>query len=164
MGLPDSRGVSRDPHYLGTCSRRSDPFSPTRLSRSVVTRIQRGSAKGRIGNLPKTPYGPANRPLNPASTTDMAYHVLAVWAVPRSLAATDGIDTLFLFLEVLRCFNSLGSPSPAYVFSRESPGFARRGCPIRKSTGSLLSNKPWLIAGKLRPSSPLGAKASTARP
>jgi hypothetical protein len=27
---------------------------------------------------------------------------------------------------------------PTYVLSRESPGFARPGCPIRKSTGSLL--------------------------
>ena len=45
----------------------------------------------------------------PASTTDMAYHVLAVWADPRSLAATDGVAFCFLFLQVLRCFNSLGS-------------------------------------------------------
>ena len=33
-----------------------------------------------------------------------------VWAVPRSLATTGGIIVYFLFLEVLRCFSSLGSP------------------------------------------------------
>jgi hypothetical protein len=31
-----------------------------------------------------------------------------VWAVPRSLATTDGIATCFLFLRVLRCFTSPG--------------------------------------------------------
>ena len=33
-----------------------------------------------------------------------------VWALPRSLATTGGIIVYFLFLEVLRCFSSLGSP------------------------------------------------------
>ena len=33
-----------------------------------------------------------------------------VWASPRSLAATDGITCCFLFLQVLRCFSSLGMP------------------------------------------------------
>ena len=31
-----------------------------------------------------------------------------VWAVPFSLATTRGITTCFLFLQVLRCFSSLG--------------------------------------------------------
>ena len=34
-----------------------------------------------------------------------------VWAVPRSLATTEGIIVYFLFLQVLRCFSSLRSPS-----------------------------------------------------
>ena len=33
-----------------------------------------------------------------------------VWALPRSLATTQGIIVYFLFLEVLRCFSSLRSP------------------------------------------------------
>lgn len=48
--------------------------------------------------------------LNPVCTTDTACHVHTVWAVPRSLATTDGIAVCFLFLEVLRCFSSLGWP------------------------------------------------------
>ena len=41
-----------------------------------------------------------------------------VWALPRSLATTGGIISYFLFLEVLRCFSSLRSPSvrlPIYI-------------------------------------------------
>ena len=34
-----------------------------------------------------------------------------VWALPVSLAATQGIDFFFLFLRVLRCFSSPGLPS-----------------------------------------------------
>jgi hypothetical protein len=74
----------------------------------MVTLIQRGSARCQLCNPPREPYFPEDTPLDPASTTDRAYHVLAVWAVPRSLAATDGIENFFLFLEVLRCFSSLG--------------------------------------------------------
>ena len=33
-----------------------------------------------------------------------------VWALPRSLATTGGIIVYFLFLRVLRCFSSPGSP------------------------------------------------------
>ena len=35
--------------------------------------------------------------------------LLLVWAVPFSLAATCGIIIYFLFLQVLRCFTSLGA-------------------------------------------------------
>ena len=34
--------------------------------------------------------------------------ICAVWALPRSLATTRGIIVYFLFLQVLRCFSSLG--------------------------------------------------------
>ena len=77
----------------------------------MATLIQRGSAKGWIGNLPGDPYVPDSMSRNPASTTDTAYHVLAVWALPRSLATTDGVEIFFLFLGLLRCFSSLGSLS-----------------------------------------------------
>ena len=35
----------------------------------------------------------------------------SVWALPLSLATTQGIDCFFLFLQVLRCFSSLRSLS-----------------------------------------------------
>ncbi len=74
----------------------------------MVTSIHRCSVNGQVGNFPRVPYDPAAEPLYPMSTTDTAYHVLMVWADPRSLAATDGVEIFFLFLEVMRCFSSLG--------------------------------------------------------
>ena len=44
---------------------------------------------------------------NPARTG-----IRTVWALPRSLATTGGITFCFLFLWVLRCFSSPGSPPP----------------------------------------------------
>src|SRR5699024_10696437 len=41
---------------------------------------------------------------------------LLVWAVSVSLAATGEIAFCFLFLQVLRCFSSLGPPRLSYVF------------------------------------------------
>ena len=40
-------------------------------------------------------------------------HPKVVWAAPLSLAATYGIDQIFLFLWVLRCFHSPGVPPSA---------------------------------------------------
>ena len=47
----------------------------------------------------------------------------AVWASPRSLATTGGITVCFLFLEVLRCFSSLGSPHQ--IHDDDSPSDCR---------------------------------------
>ncbi len=85
-------------------------LSLTGLSPSSAPFIHRYSARRQICNLPEVPYGLDATSRNPARTTDTAYHVRAVWAVPLSLAATDGIAICFLFLGVLRCFNSPGSP------------------------------------------------------
>ena len=76
----------------------------------MVPLIQRCSARSQICNLPRTPYGPDVVSRNPTSTTDTAYHVLVVWAIPRSLATTSGVAICFPFLELLRCFSSLGWP------------------------------------------------------
>ena len=46
-----------------------------------------------------------SRPYNPRTAS-----TARVWANPRSLAATGGITFCFLFLRVLRCFSSPGSP------------------------------------------------------
>ena len=56
-----------------------------------------------------------------------------VWALPLSLAATDGIDTIFLFLRVLRCFNS-----PGLAPLQKQSGTTMQlvvGSPIQKSAG-----------------------------
>ena len=47
----------------------------------------------------------------------------AVWALPLSLATTQGIDDFFLFLGVLRCFSSPRSPRLSSVCSLQLHGF-----------------------------------------
>ena len=77
-------------------------------------------------------------PLNPGPT-----RVGPVWAVPRSLATTDGIADCFLFLRVLRCFTSPGSPPAAMDSPQAEAVLPATGFPIRRSTDqSLVSGSP----------------------
>ena len=84
-----------------------------------------------------------------------------VWALPRSLATTGGIIVYFLFLQVLRCFSSLRSPS--YTCKNNSPSdywvvpFGNLG--IKDHL-----HLPRAYRSLSRPSSPPRAKASTRRP
>ena len=129
MGLPNSRGVPRDPRYLGS-RLKVGPLSFTGLSPSMARLIQPGSTKGPICNLARTSYRPDGVSHDPTSTTDTTYHVLVVWADPLSLAATDGVAYCFTFLEVLRCFNSLGwLPWPMYS-ARDYQGLPGRVSPF----------------------------------
>ena len=57
-----------------------------------------------------------------------------VWAGPFSLAAT-GESILFLFLRLLRCFNSAGIAFMPYVSDINDSRFRLTGFPIRKSPG-----------------------------
>ena len=59
-----------------------------------------------------------------------------VWAFPCSLATTLGITICFLFLQLLRCFSSLGWLH--YGF----PDFIGKGLPIRKSSDQRLFASP----------------------
>ena len=66
----------------------------------------------------------------------------------------------FLFLELLRCFSSLGSPPQTYVFSLGYP--LRGGFPHSDIVGSkLYCQLPHAFRRLTRPSSPVIAKAST---
>jgi hypothetical protein len=70
-----------------------------------------------------------------------------VWAVPRSLATTDGIAACFLFLRVLRCFTSPGWLPATMDSSQGSAVLPAEGFPIRTSTDrSLVGGSPWLFA------------------
>ena len=66
-----------------------------------------------------------------------------VWAGPRSLATTWGIIVYFLFLEVLRCFSSLGSPPrPAWMTVLQTAGLSHSEIP-----GSMvICTSPGLVA------------------
>jgi hypothetical protein len=60
-----------------------------------------------------------------------------VWALPLSLAATEGISVDFSFLQVLRCFSSLGSLAFRRDWDRSQSGF-----PIRPSRDHSLCAAP----------------------
>ena len=54
----------------------------------------------------------------------------AVWAVPRSLAATGGIAVAFFFLRVLRWFTSPGSLPHPMDSDEDHEGLPRRVSPF----------------------------------
>ena len=114
MGPPDSHGVPRAPSYSGYC--------------------QDGRKLRIRGYHPLWPHFPMTFYSLPAHSTSQSYNpagtgIPAVWASPRSLATTGGITFCFLFLRVLRCFSSPGSP-PAMAGLQ---AFSLQGCPIQRS-------------------------------
>ncbi len=66
-----------------------------------------------------------------------------VWANPRSLATTGGITFCFLFLRVLRCFSSPGSPHHLVMIAC----LQHAGLPHSDIHGSKAAcASPWLFA------------------
>jgi hypothetical protein len=103
---PHSRGIS-NPRYSGTGARR------TRRRYGAVT-------------LCRAPFQGTSRRLSDAGSQS-EHHIAqkaSVWTVSLSLAVTHDIPFRFLFLPVLRCFNSRRSPLRAAIAV---------GIPIRKS-------------------------------
>ena len=86
-----------------------------------------------------------------------------VWALPRSLAATYGIDCFFLFLRLLRCFSSPGSPPYVMDWRMDTWGVLMWVSPFRnlRVNGYLLLTAAYRSLSRL--SSALSAKASTLR-
>ena len=66
--------------------------------------------------LPLSIFLAVSRSYNP-----MKAGTFMVWAIPRSLATTEGIIIYFLFLRVLRCFSSPRSPLPYEQISGLQP-------------------------------------------
>ena len=97
--------------------------------------------------------------------TPPGFNTTEVWADPVSLAATQGLTICFLFLGLLRCFNSPGSLHRPYVFR---PGYQRittGGFPHSDIPGSkVVWHLPRAFRSLQRPSSAPSAKASTVRP
>ena len=86
-------------------------------------------------------------PYNPVATTAAAYHIATVWALPFSLATTQGVEVSFLssgYLDV--SVPQLASRTLFYSGARPS-ALPLVGFPIRKSRGQrLVSTSPELIA------------------
>jgi hypothetical protein len=87
------------------------------------------------------------KPYNPATTTAAACHVVTVWALPLSLATTQGVEVSFLssgYLDV--SVPQLASSHPMYS-GASITALPVMGFPIRKSRGRrLVSTSPGLIA------------------
>ena len=67
---------------------------------------------------PRPPCGTTRLVLQPRIRNARRLPRRSVWADPLSLATTQGIETFFPFLRVLRCVISPGSLLPSYVFRR----------------------------------------------
>ena len=86
-----------------------------------------------------------------------------VWALPRSLAATYGIDCFFLFLRLLRCFSSPGSPPYVMDWRMDDTSSSYRVSPFRHLRIKDYLHLPAAFRSLSRLSSALSAKASTLR-
>ena len=86
-----------------------------------------------------------------------------VWALPFSLAATHRITCCFLFLRLLRCFSSPGSPPYVMDWRMDDTSSSYRVSPFRYLwiIGYLLLPEAFRSLSRL--SSALSAKASTIR-
>ena len=146
MVPPDSGRISRVPPYS-----RSVPTKP-RACQVRDFHPLRSPFPGRspirmVFDSARAHVRPPAQPYNPRIPTVHAYHGIRVWALPPSLAATKGISSRFLLLQVLRWFSSLGLASVAYVFNYGCAGFYPHGLPHSVIPGSQdVCSSPGLFA------------------
>ena len=167
MVLPDSHRVSRVPWYSGISAEVWLVFAYRAIT-VFGGAFQPPSANVQLCNFPALPRGPADS-YNPAATTAWAYHVSTVWALPISLAATQGIAFCFFFLGVLRCFSSptylLRPTTDLMVLQTKVTGhYSCRVSPFGYLRVKACSQLSAAFRSQPRPSSAPGAKASTTRP
>jgi hypothetical protein len=122
-------------------------LSPTGLSPSMAPLIQRCSARIQFCNFPGGSSTPEVLSRYPVCTTETTYDIHTVWAIPRSLAATSGVVIYFLFLRILRCFNSPGWLRRPMYSVGDHQGLPGGVSPFGNPRISLLSSYPRLIAG-----------------
>jgi hypothetical protein len=137
MVLADSDRISRVPPYLGTQSENYTRFR-LRDCHPLWSDFPDGFTYHASGSLDRLLRVIPIAPHNPEWT-----RVHSVWAIPLSLATTDGITVCFLFLRVLRCFTSPGLPPAAMDSLQAVTVLPATGFPIRTSTDqSLVSGSP----------------------
>ncbi len=105
------------------------------------------------------------KPYNPATTTTAVYHVVTVWADPFSLATTQGVEVSFLSSGYL----DVSVPQLAFtrpiLFRREYHRITSGEFPHSEISGSKVGQHlTRAYRSRPRPSSALGAKASTVCP
>src|SRR5215831_7704405 len=155
MVHPDSHRVARAPWYSGT-ERKEPRLSPTGLSPSSAAL----SSDLRLGGFLMTSWLRRAPPHNPPRT-----EALEVWAVPRSLAATDGIADLLSFPPGTEMVHFPGFASPCLCIQQGISELAFRGvAPFGNPRIEACLRLPEAYRSLPRPSSLLCAKASTVHP
>ena len=143
MVWADSHGIPRVPWYLGNPLRGRLSFAYGAVT-LCGRPFQDRSAKQRLCNSlsfrqkqPAAPTTPSPKRLPPITRRRFGL-------VPfRSPLLRE-----FLFLQVLRCFSSLGALYPPYIFRRESHDITHAGFPHSDISGSkLVSSSPKRFVG-----------------
>ena len=106
-----------------------------------------GSTNTQLCNFPTRRQTDQDEPYNPRATTAAAYHIARVWALPLSLATTQGVEVSVLssgYLDVSVHRLAVSCPMDS---GRDTRALPRVGFPIRKSRDRrLVSTSPGLIA------------------
>ena len=161
MVCPDSHRIPRVPWYLGAPPGGRSPFAYRALT-FYGQLFQDCSARRRLGNSSALRQQSARvpRPRDGNACRLSRRLGLASPLFARHYSGDDIFSCGYLDVSVLRV------PSTRSIYSTGSTWtFLQVGCPIRKSPDRVLaSSYPRLIATTLRPSSALGAKASTVCP
>ena len=123
MVAPASDRIPRVRPYSRSLVTRTQPSSPTGFSPSATPRSSglRLTAASQARPLPRSPPDSSN----PAQASPAGCAAPAVWAPPRSLAATRGILSSPRGTEMFQFPRLPSSPK------RECAGVPRAGCPIR---------------------------------
>ena len=94
MVLPNSHRIPRAPQYLGNRSRKSDLFN-LQDCHPLWWAFPGSSIINQICNFPTNPEICPINPHDPEHTTLSGFNICSVWAVSRSLAATEEITIVF---------------------------------------------------------------------
>ena len=141
MVLVTSHRISRVPRYSGIQTRKTFCFSPTGLSPSLAL-FPAGSAKQKFCNFPRAPECSPSESYYPDPTAVQACNVqigLGCFPFARHYSGNHGC---FLFLRVLRCFNSPGLPPLPMYSVTDTAGSPAVGFPIRLSSDQRMLAPP----------------------
>ena len=143
MGCPDSCRLPRQRHYLGDFQRKVPTFR-LRGFHPLWRPIPRASARWRLCNSSAWPQPCTEDPATPDRKRLRAITPAGFGLVPfRSPLLRKSLR--FPFLQVLRCFSSLGVASDAYGFSAGFRGMTPGGLSHSETHGSGPANgSPWI--------------------
>ena len=121
-----------------------------------------GSTRDRLCNSSRSMQGPDTDSYNPDSETAATYHAESVWAIPVSLATTQGMISFPPATEMFQ-FADL-PPSGLYIQPAVTGHYPGRVSPFGHLRIKACSQLPEAFRRLPRPSSAPGAKASTPCP